>query len=98
MKAEFLLNATSTHYFNHLVEDRLVEYEQLSNIDVDSAKQNAAKCEIALYDLENENADLQRDLRLVSMGIDEIVGAPSLRSRPVAHVFTPRVQWLMQSL
>ena len=34
-----------------------------------------------LYDLQNENADLQRDLKLVSMGIDEIVSAPSLKCK-----------------
>ena len=73
-----------------LLEDRLVEYEQLSSIDVESARTNAAKHDIVLYDLENENADLQRDLKLVSMGIDEIVSAPSLRSRPPLPANTAR--------
>ena len=48
-------------------------------IDVSSVENDPVRQDIVLYDLQNENADLQRDLKLVSMGIDEIVNAPSLK-------------------
>ena len=61
------------------VEERLIEYDELSRIDVSSVENDPVRQDIVLYDLQNENADLQRDLKLVSMGIDEIVSAPSLK-------------------